>query len=65
MTYHPTKQKMSKVCLIMQQICEMQIWLIQRYTNSDLKKGYPKNFTFLILRILELFGREVWKLLKK
>ena len=30
-----------------------------------IKKQYPENFTFLILRILELFAREVCKFLKK
>ena len=28
-------------------------------------KQYPENFALLILRILELFAREVWKFLKK
>ena len=28
-------------------------------------KQYPENFTFLILRILELFAREICKFLKK
>ena len=40
----------------------------QRYNNADLKislyvcvhiKKYPENFAFLILRILEIFAREV------
>ena len=30
-----------------------------------IQKQYPKNFAFLILRILELFTREVGKFLKK
>ena len=29
-----------------------------------MQKQCPENFTFLILRILELFTREVWKFLK-
>ena len=41
---------------------------IERYTNADLKislcagihiKQYPENFALLILRILELFTREI------
>ena len=30
-----------------------------------IQKQYPENFAFLILRILELFAREVCKFLKK
>ena len=30
-----------------------------------IQKQYPENFTFLILRILELFAREVCKVFKK
>ena len=44
------------------------------YTNADLKisldvcvhiKKYPENFAFSILRILELFAREVCNFFKK
>ena len=47
---------------------------LKRYSNADLKiaymfllilKQYPKNFAFVILKILELFTREVCKFLKK
>ena len=30
-----------------------------------MQKQYPENFAFLIVRILELFAREVGKFLKK
>ena len=30
-----------------------------------IQKQYPENFAFLILRILEVFAREVGKLIKK
>ena len=30
-----------------------------------IQKQYPENFAFLILRILEIFAREVGKLIKK
>ena len=30
-----------------------------------IQKQYPENFAFLVLRILELFAREVCKFLKK
>ena len=36
-----------------------------RYMFVFLQKQYPENFTFLILRILELFGHEVCKFPKK
>ena len=44
------------------------------FTNTDLKislyvcvyvKKHPENFAFLIVRILELFTREVYKFIKK
>ena len=42
----------------------MQIWK-SSYMFGFIKKQYPENFPFLILRILELFTREVCKLSKK
>ena len=42
----------------------MQIWK-SPYMFVHIWKPYPKNFAFLILRILELFTREVYKFLKK
>ena len=42
----------------------MQI-LKSPYTFVLIEKQYPENFTFLILRILELFTRGIWKFLKK
>ena len=30
-----------------------------------IQKQYPENFAFLVLRILELFYREVYKFVKK
>ena len=36
-----------------------------RYMFVLISKQYPENFTFLLLRILELFAREVCKCLKK
>ena len=30
-----------------------------------IQKEYPENFTFLILRIINLFAREVYKSVKK
>ena len=53
---------------------EMGEMMNERYTNADLKisymfgyiqKQYPENFAFLLLRILELFTREVCKFIKK
>ena len=35
------------------------------YIPEFIQKQYPEKFAFLILRILELFGREVCKFLKK
>ena len=40
----------------------MQIW---KYPFVFMWKQYPENFTFLMLRILELFTRKVCKFLKK
>ena len=42
----------------------MQIWK-SPYIFVFKKNQYPKNSTFLILRILELFARKVYKFLKK
>ena len=42
----------------------MQIWK-SPYMFVFIKKQYLENFAFLILRILELFAREVCKFLKK
>ena len=42
----------------------MQIWK-SRYMFGFIWKQYPENFTFLILKIIELFAREVCKFLKK
>ena len=42
----------------------MQIWKFQ-YMFFFIQKQYPKTFAFLILRILELFAREVCKFLEK
>ena len=42
----------------------MQIWKSPCMFLLILKQ-YPENFAFLILRILELFTREVCKFLKK
>ena len=42
----------------------MQIWK-SRYMFVFIQKEYPENFSFLILRILKLFDREVCKFLKK
>ena len=42
----------------------MQIWK-SRYTFVFIQKQYPANLAFLILRILVLFMREVYKFLKK
>ena len=42
----------------------MQIWK-SPYMFVLIQKRYSENFTFLILRILELFAREVCKFLKK
>ena len=42
----------------------MQI-LRSPYMFEFIKKQYPENFTFWILRIIELFPREVCKILKK
>ena len=42
----------------------MQIWK-SPYMFVFIKKQYPENFAFLILRILELFTREVCKSYKK
>ena len=46
--------------------------LLHRFKGSKspymfvfIRKQYPENFAFLILRILELFAREVCKFLKK
>ena len=36
----------------------MQIWK-SPYTFVFTQKQYPENFSFLILRILELFAREI------
>ena len=43
---------------------QMQIWK-SLYMVVFIFKQYPENFAFLILRILELFTREVCKFLKK
>ena len=40
----------------------MQIW--KSYMFVFIWKQYPENFTFLILRILELFALELCKFLK-
>ena len=42
----------------------MQIWK-SLYVIVFIKKQYSENFAFLILRVLELFTREVCKFLKK
>ena len=42
----------------------MQIWK-SRYLFAFIQKQYAENLTFLILRILELFTREVCDFLKK
>ena len=42
----------------------MQIWK-SRHMFMLYEKQYPKNFTFLILRILEIFAHDVCKFLKK
>ena len=42
----------------------MQIWK-SPCVFVFIQKQYPETFTFLILRILELFAREVRKVLKK
>ena len=42
----------------------MQIWK-SPYMIVFVEKQYPENFALLILRILELFAREVCKFLKK
>ena len=42
----------------------MQIWKF-RYMFGFIQNQYPENFTFLILRILELLTREVCLFLKK
>ena len=42
----------------------MQIWK-SPYMFVFISKQYPKNFAFLILRILELFAYEICKFLKK
>ena len=42
----------------------MQIWK-SSYMFLFIKKQYTENFAFLILRILELFDREVCKFFKK
>ena len=42
----------------------MQI-LKSLYIFFFILKQYPENFAFLILRILELFAREIYKFLKK
>ena len=42
----------------------MQIWK-SLYVFVFIQKQYPENFAFLILTILELFARDVWKFLKK
>ena len=42
----------------------IQIWK-NPYMFTFIWKQYPENFAFLVLRILELFAREVCKLLKK
>ena len=42
----------------------MQVWK-SPYMLVFIQKQYPENFPFLILRILELFAREVCKFLKK
>ena len=42
----------------------MQIWKLHLYIRVQ-KKQYSENFAFLILRILELFTREVCIFLKK
>ena len=42
----------------------MQIWK-SPYMFVFFQKQYLENFAFLILRILELFSREVCKFLKK
>ena len=41
----------------------MQIWK-SLYMFVFIQKEYPENFAFLILRILELFLREVCEFLK-
>ena len=42
----------------------MQIWKsLHMYTFME--KQYPKNFAFLILRIVELFTGKICKLLEK
>ena len=42
----------------------MQIWK-SPYIFVFIEKQYPKNLSFLILWILELFARDVCKFLKK
>ena len=42
----------------------MQIWKFP-YLFVFIQKQNPQNFSFLILRILQLFAREVCKFLKK
>ena len=42
----------------------MQIWK-SPYMIVVISKQLPESFAFLILRILELFTREVWIFLKK
>ena len=42
----------------------MQIWKFP-YKFVFIQKEYPENFTFLILRIINLFAREVYKSVKK
>ena len=42
----------------------MQIWK-SPYIFVVIKKHYPENLAFLVLRIVELFAREVCRFLKK
>ena len=42
----------------------MQIWKSPNLVELT-QNQYPENFAFLILRILELFAREICKFLKK
>ena len=50
--------------LILLKCTLMQIWK-SPYMFVFIQKEYPENFTFLILRIINLFAREVYKSVKK